>query len=240
MRKITSLIILMFLVSLTLSAYTEVDDDLLKKTLAIAKKNEKNRIPGTKLFIEKVFTKNGELKKSKKLELQYFWDENNEKIGKKIEKALDNEEKLSISEAKEQFEDELKADVRDELVFFLNKRANNPQLEALGKTKKIEGKTCQGYEFQLKKESDEEIQTESGILWIDEKSGKLLMKESTVKPLPKMIKKMNAVTKYKYEGDKIVRKETDIEVDVSYLLVIKLDVKLYYVLSDFWEPTDNR
>ena len=230
MKKTIFWLGVVFLLSINLSAEISTDE-LLKKTERIALANV-NLVPG--LVHTEIFNigKKGEKKNEMEIIMKTELTDDNEIKNSLVSASKDGKE---LDEKNENVKKSLEAEYRPgNNSLFISGGEKTPKIIRTNRCKQINGMNCVAFDYTKETEAKGKTYTEKGTLWVEENSGKPVLRISTLDPLPKMMKKMTTKVSYKDENGKWVcdKISSDIEVNIIFKK-IKAHTEVNY--SDYWD-----
>jgi len=230
MKKTIFWLGVVFLLSMNLSAEISTDE-LLKKTERIALGNM-NLIPGLVRTEIYHIGKNGEKKNRMEIVMKTELTENNEVKNSLVSASEDGKE---LDEKNENVKKYLETEYRPgNNSLFIFDEENTPTFVRTNRCKQINGTNCVAFDYTKETEIKDKAYTEKGTLWVEEISGKPVLRISVLDPLPKMMKKMMTKVSYKDENGKWICSQisSDIEVNIVFKK-IKVHTEVNY--SDYWD-----
>ncbi|MCD4651782.1 MAG: hypothetical protein K8S56_08370 [Candidatus Cloacimonetes bacterium] len=115
---------------------------------------------------------------------------------------------------------------------FHNNSPNNPLVSFTGKTKRINGYLCLGFDFEYKMSVSDSV-AQKGTVWLEKKSGAPIFKESSMEvPIP-MIPKLKMTETYSFVNDVWTNKEITLSAEMN-ILTQKVSFTMQLKQSAWW------
>lgn len=241
MKSATFLSAVFFLVTSLLPA----SDVLWQKAVDLAKQNEA-WVPGKMVIHSTMTNKKGKVLEDVEMSQAVSLDAKGEirvDIIKAVKDGKDvtEEERARLKEATSETSEEDSEEAHS--IEFKNVGIFHPDLQSkltvtpTGQTGGVSGKSCRGYEFTLQME-DGTLQ--KGSAWLEEETGVPVEVSFVPDPLPKHVKRMNTIIRYRLgPGEKWRVSDMTVE-GTGGMLFIKRNFNVTTEFSDYWEYEEEK